>query len=478
MSIFLSDGFTGTPGALATSLTPSVGGAWVKHVSETSNLVVNASGDGISVAASQAGLIYNDRDPGNDRYSVYVARGTSPSGNFGPCACVDPAASTFYFAEWSSSGQTIRLARRLAGANVTIGSVSSGHLISNTNGIGIEVDLPNSRMRVYKLDENNVEVEVVPWQTNTDITQRGYAGVTLYNTNTSAGAGITSISADNTLAATATSVTLSGPTSGTTGVASTNFTATTDQPVSTDTTITTVTAGTGTFSPSAPVILAGTSSITFTYTPSASQTANISITNSAGLTVLGSPIAYTSSAANTAPTFSGTIANISATQGSAISSVNVSSMFSDAESSLTFTAVGSWPSGITVSTAGVISGTPAASGTFGSLQVRATDAGGLTATSNAFTITVAAAATGSITTTPYRNIETGALMASTTIAKVYVIDRVNDTLAVLTNQTTNASGQLVINSLVAGRTYMIVAAEAVQSPVTDTGSAAGHFGAV
>ena len=60
-------------------------------------------------------------------------------------------------------------------------------------------------MRVYKLDENNVEVEVVPWQTNTDITQRGYAGVTLYNTDTTA-TGITAISADNTLAASATHV--------------------------------------------------------------------------------------------------------------------------------------------------------------------------------------------------------------------------------------------------------------------------------
>ena len=476
MATFLKDDFTGTGNLSAHTVsgTGATGGAWVTHPASVGEpLLVSGF---VQSSDNSSRFSYNNVDPGADDYSNTVTFGNN-EGIGGPRVRMDTTANTCYEAVFYLSPQEIQLYRWVAGTPTLLEAWTSQFSCSSLRlevaGTGASVTL-----KVYK-DGSATALTPAGYVDSaaSRIVTRGKAGIRVYGVGTP-NAGPTLIEGTNALAATATSVTLSGPTSGTTGVASTNFTATTDQPVTVDTPITTATAGTGTFSPSTPVILAGTSSITFTYTPSASQTANISITNSAGLTVLGSPIAYTSSAANTAPTFSGTIANISATQGSAISSVNVSSMFSDAESSLTFTAVGSWPSGITVSTAGVISGTPSASGTFGSLQVRATDAGGLTATSNAFTITVAAAATGSITTTPYRNIETGALMASTTIAKVYVIDRVNDTLAVLTNQTTNASGQLVINSLVAGRTYMIVAAEAVQSPVTDTGSAAGHFGAV
>ena len=54
--------------------------------------------------------------------------------------------------------------------------------------------------------------------------------------------------------------------------------------------------------------------------------------------------------------------------------------------------VGAWPAGVTVnSSTGAISGTPTTAGTYASLQVRRTDSGALTATSNSFTITVAAA---------------------------------------------------------------------------------------
>ena len=97
------------------------------------------------------------------------------------------------------------------------------------------------------------------------------------------------------------------------------------------------------------------------------------------------------SADTTSPSFAGpNIADISGTEGAAITPVDVSTKFYDAESGLTFSAVGSWPAGVTVSSAGVISGTPTTAGTYAGLQVRATDAGSLTADSNAFTITVAA----------------------------------------------------------------------------------------
>lgn len=93
------------------------------------------------------------------------------------------------------------------------------------------------------------------------------------------------------------------------------------------------------------------------------------------------------------PTFSGSIGGISATQGQAIAGVNVAGLF--AGTGLSFTAVGSWPAGITVSPAGIISGTTsAAAGTYGGLSVRATDSSGQSVLSNAFAITVAAPASG------------------------------------------------------------------------------------
>lgn len=85
---------------------------------------------------------------------------------------------------------------------------------------------------------------------------------------------------------------------GATGVASTNFTATANEAVSGSVAITPATTGTGTFSPSSPTIASGATSTTFTYTPAVSEAASISISNGAGLSVAGSPITYTSSAAS------------------------------------------------------------------------------------------------------------------------------------------------------------------------------------
>lgn len=100
-------------------------------------------------------------------------------------------------------------------------------------------------------------------------------------------------------------------------------------------------------------------------------------------------------ASNAAPTFPGTIANITGTGGTAITQVNVSGQFSDTDA-LTYSASPAgtaWPSGLVVnSTTGIISGTVAASTTTG-LRVRATDTAGQTVDSNTFNVTISAAVT-------------------------------------------------------------------------------------
>lgn len=164
---------------------------------------------------------------------------------------------------------------------------------------------------------------------------------------------------------------------------------------------------------------------------------------------------------NLPPSFDGpSIAAISGTEGVALSSLDVSSRFSDAESALTFSAVGTWPAGVTVSSAGVISGTPTTAGTYSGLQVRATDAGALTADSNAFSITVAAAALPStITVTePLKN-NTGTLLANVSGVRVAVLEAA--TLAGVfetSGLTTNTSGILATISdaaIITGQQYHV-----------------------
>lgn len=165
---------------------------------------------------------------------------------------------------------------------------------------------------------------------------------------------------------------------------------------------------------------------------------------------------------NLPPSFDGpSIAAISGTEGIALSSLDVSTRFSDAESALTFSAVGSWPAGVTVSSAGVISGTPTTAGTYSGLQVRATDAGALTADSNTFSITVAAAALPStITVTePLKN-NTGTLLANASGVRVAVLQAA-DLVSVFETSglTTNASGILATIShaaVIPGQQYHVV----------------------
>lgn len=57
---------------------------------------------------------------------------------------------------------------------------------------------------------------------------------------------------------------------------------------------------------------------------------------------------------------------------------------------LTFAAVGTLPTGLSLSSAGVLSGTPTVLGAYPNILIRATDSGSNTADSNTFTITVSA----------------------------------------------------------------------------------------
>lgn len=96
--------------------------------------------------------------------------------------------------------------------------------------------------------------------------------------------------------AVATATTLSGPSSGTTGVASTNFTVGANGTITGTVTVTPGDAADGgTFTPTSVAISSGTPTATFTYTPASTGVKTISISDDGGLTDATS-ISYTSNA--------------------------------------------------------------------------------------------------------------------------------------------------------------------------------------
>lgn len=96
--------------------------------------------------------------------------------------------------------------------------------------------------------------------------------------------------------AVATALVFTGPTSGTTGIASTNYTVSlfpSNGTVASPVTVTPATTGSGTFSPATVSLTTASPSATFTYTPSTTGTYSLSITNNGSLTNPGA-ISYTS----------------------------------------------------------------------------------------------------------------------------------------------------------------------------------------
>lgn len=108
-------------------------------------------------------------------------------------------------------------------------------------------------------------------------------------------------------------------------------------------------------------------------------------------TLYSSIVTGTLGGGNLPPVFDGPdIAVPTLQEGVAMSAIDVSARFSDPEAGpLTYDKAGTWPSGVTVTAAGVIQGTPAAAsaGAYTGLTVTATD-GTTTTASNAFAITV------------------------------------------------------------------------------------------
>lgn len=267
-------------------------------------------------------------------------------------------------------------------------------------------------------------------------------------------------SASFTMQTAATAVTLSGPSAGTVSTPSTNFTVGANGAITGTVTVTPNDGGQGgTFNPTSVNISSGTPTATFTYTAATVGAKTISVTNNGSLSN-PSNITYTASATNNPPSFSGTIPTQSGTIGVAFT-LNTASYFSDSDT-LTYSKLGTWPAGVDInSTTGSVTGTPSQSGSFTGLQVRVTDTASQTATSNTFSFTVAAAATGSLVCTTGLELKTNAVAAANlTGLNVRIYNTTTGALAhSITNGTTNSNGAwatITHANIIAGTVYDVV----------------------
>jgi hypothetical protein len=113
-------------------------------------------------------------------------------------------------------------------------------------------------------------------------------GIYYYSINQQSGAAADQVAA--------TAVTLSGPTSGTVSVASSNFTVGANGTITGTVVVTPAATGGGTFTPSSVSISSGSPTATFSYTPASTGSKTISVTNNGSLSNPSS-IAFTSNAA-------------------------------------------------------------------------------------------------------------------------------------------------------------------------------------
>jgi hypothetical protein len=176
---------------------------------------------------------------------------------------------------------------------------------------------------------------------------------------------------------------------------------------------------------------------------------------------------------NDPPTFSGpNIDDITVTVNTSIGSTDYSGRFTDAGDTLTFAVVGTLPTGVSLSSAGVLSGTPTQTGTFAGLVIRATDTAAQTVDSDTFTITVNAAGD---TTPPTLSSPTSSATGPTTGSGGVTTDEGNGTLyaVVTTSATAPTAAQIRAGQNQAGAAAVYAANQAVSSTGAKTFNATG-----
>jgi hypothetical protein len=310
---FLTDDFTGGNGSSISGRTASGGGTWSVHTGTAAVIYNNAMR-----SAGAASYFFHSAVAQADGESVagqFIWKTTQTIGVLSRCS---PASGgSFYMAYWASGP-------------LSIWRKKNGALAQIKTGITVTADALNHEIKIKTTGTGaSVLIEVYfdgvlkDSFSDTDplrITTLGAGGFVFADAGSDTlGYHLGSISGDDPSSTSATATTLSGPTSGISGEASTNFTVGANGNITGTVRVTpNDSSGGGSFSPTYVDISSGTPTGTFTYTPASTGNKTIGTTNDGSLTN-PSTITYASSITSaiviSTPTAADTIIQRSGTTG-------------------------------------------------------------------------------------------------------------------------------------------------------------------
>ena len=293
MAVFLNDTFTEATSTPLHSHTPNTGGAWVQrniNAGGATNAATVTGGTGNLNAGGGEFFYTNAATPaGTDHYGETVW--TPSSFSFVSIIFGWTAQGTCYQAVIDKYSNEIRFERLNNWAPTVLGTP---YAISLPNGTfatlryELTVEGANKRLKLFFDGVERINV----------VDTSPLAGVGLVGIRMDGGDCTSLVAGDIGGGGPATAITLSGPSSGTVGVASSNFTAGANGTITGTVTVTPSDGGDGgTFAPTSVAISSGTPTATFTYTAASagSPTATITVTNNGSLTNPAG-IAYTATA--------------------------------------------------------------------------------------------------------------------------------------------------------------------------------------
>ena len=291
MADFL-DNFTGSAGTLLDAHTADsgesytkIGGAWAGTAKlDGAGLCFNANGNNLTT-------YYSSWDPGADDYDVTMKFTSHTAADYMGLVArgsgTDNTDVTHYEVRYNAASGLVELVK------VTNGSFSTLQTSSTTITTG---DTLTGQFRGTSTTSITVKKNSTTLFTYDDSSSPltpasgGKIGVFSYGgTDTSTGFSADQLTATATLAAT--TLTLTGPTTSTWGAASTNYTVTPNGTVTSDTVTPHSSGGSDVLTPSTLTFTNSSAAQTFTVTGGgATGNRNITITDSGGLTIAGSPI--------------------------------------------------------------------------------------------------------------------------------------------------------------------------------------------
>lgn len=381
-----------TSGAIATGWT-AISGTWQVGT----NFPVSGAqtfGSTTNVDAQKSVYTAGSSAQANQAFSVTFAY-NGATRSFGcPLVRCNAAGTNGYLTLLDPSTGLLRIYRQTGGAFTQLVQGASGATAGNTYTLEISAVGSALEARIWLTSGSRPSTATLSITDATHTT--GTAG--LYWVKNAAATQVGGV--DNLLwtdaAATASAVTMTGPTTGVVSVASTAFTVGADGPITGTVVVTpSDSGGGGTFTPTTVSISSGSPTGTFTYTPASTGAKTISVTNNGALTNPAS-ITYTATAATaTATTLTG--------PSTGVVSVASTNFTVGANGGITGTVVvtpsdGGGGGTFTPTTVGISSGSPTGTFTYtpgstGAKTISTTNNGGLT---NPAAITYTATASGAI----------------------------------------------------------------------------------